>query len=100
MILAAATVDKPINVDVNVIIHLVDFGNFSTSSSISHPVFRHSRPQPFRRHLNVKIEVRLKMTGFLLVTTWVRWGRGADRAPKLFLLVPWPQERGIVGTLK
>ena len=45
MILAAATVDKPINVDVNVIIHLVDFGNFSTSSSISHLVFNRGETQ-------------------------------------------------------
>ena len=33
--------------------NLDDFGNFATSSSVSHLVFSHSRPQPSRRHLDV-----------------------------------------------
>ena len=62
MILAAATVDKPINVDVNVIILM-------TLETL----------QLLLQYLILSlIEVRLKMTGFcfLLGTTWVLWRWG------------------------
>ena len=74
MILAAATVDKPINVDVNVIIHLVDFGNFSTSSSISHLVFNRGETQD---------DWLLLLVGYNMGAVAV----GAGIAPNLFLFL-------------
>ena len=74
MILAAATVNKPINVDVNVIIHLVDFGNFSTSSSISHLVFNRGETQD---------DWLLLLVGYNIGAVAV----GAGIAPNLFLFL-------------
>ena len=77
MILAAATVDKPINVDVNVIIHLVDFGNygnFATSSSISHLVFNRGETQD---------DWLLLLVGYNMGAVAV----GAGIAPNLFLFL-------------
>ena len=74
MILAAATVDKPINVDVNVIIHLVDFGNFATSSSISHLVFNRGETQD---------DWLLLLVGYNIGAVAV----GAGIAPNLFLFL-------------
>ena len=65
--------------------NLDDFGNFATSSSISHLVFSHSRPQPCRRHLDVYN--RGETQDDWLLVGYNMGAVGADRALKLFLFL-------------